>query len=201
MRILNEFKEKLSRVAGKIIKKALSDGADVLNWFLDHGAILSDLEVWHAGWMSVHEDATARLLKLNSKMAICRPTLQAAVLNYQVGTTKLLLEAGAPVNTGKVMFAGLYDELVETGLMDSALIEVISPKQLEDPETEENLQKRLQLARLLLEHGADVDDVGGWGKSPRELVFGKSKYKVPTVIVDLFKEFGYGPEKDTKVSL
>lgn len=171
----------------------MSHGADILDWFLDHGANLTSHKIWQAVWGIVHEDAMARLLQINRRTAIQPPSLQAAVVNYKVGTTRLLLAAGAPVNTGRIGYQGGYDEYLDCP-MSSALIEVTSPRWMKDADSAENIQKRLELARLLLEHGADVNEQGNFDWSAMDYLKARDRYTIPDPLRELFKKFGHDPD-------
>lgn len=190
---LNSFKNKLNMFAAKAILGGLSHGADILDWLLDHGARLNSHEVWLAVWSNVHEDAMARLLQINRYAAIKPPSLQAAAVNYQVGTVRLLLAAGAPPNTGKIGYQGGSDEYHDLP-MSSALIEVTSPRWMRDANSAENIQKRLELARLLLEHGADVNEQGNFDWSAMNYLRAKDKYSIPDPLRELFKYYGHDPD-------
>jgi hypothetical protein len=118
----------------------------------------------------IHEDALAKFIEIDREAVICWFPLHTAIRFGNLAALKVALEAGIPPDgppstdprAATISYWGPYDEWVECYRpMDRLpLMEMIDPKWIQDPKSEENVQKRLAMARMLLEHGADVNKLG-----------------------------------------
>jgi ankyrin repeat protein len=118
----------------------------------------------------IHEDALAKFIEIDREAIIWWYPLHTAIRFGNIAAVKVALEAGIPPNgpsytdpRGAITsYWGPYGEWVEVARpMDRLpLMETIDPKWIQNPNSEENIQKRLMMARLLLEHGADVNELG-----------------------------------------
>jgi ankyrin repeat protein len=118
----------------------------------------------------IHEDALAKFIEIDREAVICWYPLHTAIRFGNVAAVKVALEAGIPPDgpsftdprMAEVSYWGPYNEWAEVArAMDRLpLMETIDPRWIQNPNSEENMQKRLAMARLLLEHGADVNTLG-----------------------------------------
>jgi ankyrin repeat protein len=112
----------------------------------------------------------AKFIEIGREEVIRWFPLHTAIRFVNVAAVKVALEAGIPPDgpssnnprMAKCSYWGPYDDWVEVARpMDRLpLMETIIPKWIQNPNSEESMQKRLAMARLLLEHGADVNKLG-----------------------------------------
>ncbi|KAF2673630.1 hypothetical protein BT63DRAFT_421760 [Microthyrium microscopicum] len=154
-REMNELE--LSKLATQaiLLPKPRSDTSGAVQWMLEHGAKLQSADIREAVRRKVPEKTLALLIALDRKAATTFGSVHAAMIAKNPEAVKLLLEAGAcpdhPWHDG-------FDERESS--MNTPIIESIRPTKIADPDTPENLRKRLAIARLLLEHGADTNEIG-----------------------------------------
>lgn len=165
-----------------------AEGADVLNWLLDHGAVLAEKDIREAAWRGNHEDVVLKLIEINRDATIKRGCVHTAVMYHNAGMARVLLEAGASPN-------GLggppgYDERETAG--STPLIECVYPTRIMKMSNDkaENVRSRLAIARLLLEHGVCVEERGWYGETAVSWL-----KRADPAFTELFREFGLIKEK------
>jgi hypothetical protein len=182
----------LSKLAGQAIRlpKPGGDTSRAVQWMLDHGATLKSNDIKEAVKNRVHEKTLAILISSDRKASTTFGSVHTAIIDCNPEAVKLLLEAGA--SPDHPWWEG-FD--IRDAAMNTPLIEAISPSKFLDPDSPEKLRKRLAIARLLLEHGADYNERGAYGdtavKAASRCKVGGAQFR------NLLEEFGVYTTKDS----
>jgi hypothetical protein len=145
-----------SEIASKIIRYPRGGEARTVQWLLDHGATLQKNDIRVAVLTEgVDEDLIPILISADTEAATVFGSVHAAISACNPEVVKQLLDAGASPNG---QGGGIFDE--REGPADTPLIEAITPSKMADGYSASNVKGRLAIARLLLEHGANIKEVG-----------------------------------------